>query len=87
MKDLGFLIITSTSKLPLLLLTQQKYIRDIISSDGLTDDKRVTALEVNANLGIPNFPFDPTRYCQVVGSLVLTIGKLSTGILEFCLEK
>lgn len=75
MKDLGFFhyfveIVTSTHGL---LLTQQKYICDIISCAGLTDIKEVAApLEANAKLIIwdGSLLSDPAPYPQVVGNLI-----------------
>lgn len=75
MKDLGFLryfveVVTSTHGL---LLTQQKYIYDIISCAGLTDIEEVAApLEANAKLVIRDGSLlsDPTPYPQVVRSVI-----------------
>lgn len=81
MKDLGilryFLGIEVAYSSKGLLLTQQKYIHAVLSCAALTNPKVVpTPLEANAKLSITDGTLlnDPTRYRQVIGSLVyLTI--------------
>lgn len=77
MKDMGilhyFLSIEVVFSPKGLLLTQQKYICDILSRDALTNTKLVdTPIEVNAKMGLTDgspLP-DTTRFLQVVNSPV-----------------
>eukprot|EP00268_Persea_americana_P008557 TRINITY_DN13319_c0_g1_i2.p1 TRINITY_DN13319_c0_g1~~TRINITY_DN13319_c0_g1_i2.p1 ORF type:complete len:116 (-),score=3.00 TRINITY_DN13319_c0_g1_i2:283-630(-) len=84
MKDLGhlqyFLSIEIAYSPKGYLLLQTKYCNDVLQRAGLTDRKPVsTPIEYNMKLRTidGDLLFDPTRYCEVVGSLVyLTITRL-----------
>ena len=77
MSDLGplryFLGLEITSTSDGIFLSQEKYTQDLISRSGLTDHRTIdTPMELSVHLrptdGAPLA--DPTRYRQLVGSLV-----------------
>ena len=76
-KDLGtlsyFLRLEVTSSSDGYYLSQAKYVSDLLSKAGITDNKTVsTPLEYNAKLTPLDDELisDATRYCQLVGSLI-----------------
>ena len=77
MSDLGplryFLGLEITSTSDGIFISQEKYTQDLLSRAALTDHRTVdTPMELGVHLrptvGVPLA--DPTRYCQLVGSLV-----------------